>query len=94
MSRPGSALRLAALVGLAGALGACTEYLDRKDTVSSSAGNAVQTNLVTHMIDPWPAHARETRIASDGQRVQAAVQRYREGEVKEPQGQRTTSSSR
>ena len=33
-------------------------YLDRRDTVSFAAGDAVATNKVTHMVDPWPAARR------------------------------------
>jgi hypothetical protein len=41
---------------------ACTDYVDRQETISYSAGNAVAHNQVAHMIDPWPAHAKNTRI--------------------------------
>src|SRR5437879_5978602 len=63
---------------------ACSQYLDRKDTVAFSAGNAVETNEVAHIIDPWPAHARNTRIQFDGQRMQGAVERYRTNRVTDP----------
>jgi hypothetical protein len=55
----------------------CSQYLDRIDTVELSDGNAVQGNSVTHMIDPWPAHARNTQIPLDGQRAAVAVENYR-----------------
>ena len=45
-------------------LGACTDmYLDRRDTVSFAAGDAVAANKVTHMVDPWPARAGNRNIA-------------------------------
>ena len=73
-------------VALLGAVlpAACTQYLDRKDTVVFSAGNAVRTNTVTHVIDPWPAHAWNNRIAFDGERMQRAVERYRTNRVTDP----------
>src|SRR5215207_10940205 len=55
----------------------CSEYLDRRDTLLLGAGEAVQTNMVTQVIDPWPAHAQNTDIETNGQRMQLAMQRYR-----------------
>ena len=63
-------------------LGACTDmYLDRRDTVSFGAGDAVAANKVTHMVDPWPAYAGNRNIAYDGERMQAAAERYRTNKV-------------
>src|SRR3954467_3424927 len=61
---------------------ACTDmYLDRRDTVSFGAGDAVAANKVTHMVDPWPARAGDRNIAFDGERMQAAAERYRTNKV-------------
>lgn len=62
-----------AAFGLAG----CSEYLDRRDGVLLGVGDAVQTNIVTHTIDPWPAHARNVHADTDGQRAQRSIERYR-----------------
>ena len=63
-------------------LGACTDmYLDRRDTVSFGAGDAVAANRVTHMVDPWPAYAGNRNIAFDGERMQGAAERYRTNTV-------------
>src|SRR5256714_15508634 len=63
-------------------LGACTDmYLDRRDTVSFGAGDAVAANKVTHMVDPWPLRAGDRNIAFDGERMQAAAERYRTNKV-------------
>jgi hypothetical protein len=77
---------LLCVVASVGALlpAACTQYLDRKDTVAFSAGNAVETNVATHVINPWPPRASNTRIALDGERMQKAVERYRQGRVTDP----------
>jgi type IV pilus biogenesis protein CpaD/CtpE len=78
-----------AALGLALGLGACSEYaeyMDRKDTIAFSAGNAVQTNIVTQVPDPWPSYARNRNIATDGERMQNAVERYRTYDPK-PQAQ-------
>ena len=65
-----------ALVASAGLVG-CVDYLDRKDTIAFSAGDSVQTNVVTHVPDPWPRYSRNKNIAFNGQRMQRAVERYR-----------------
>jgi hypothetical protein len=63
-------------------LGGCTDmYLDRRDTVSFAAGDAVAGNKVIQMIDPWPARAGDRNIAYDGERMQAAAERYRTNKV-------------
>ena len=74
------------------ALGGCTDmYLDRRDTVSFAAGDAVAVNKVTHMVDPWPARAGDRNIAFDGERMQMAAERYRTDKVKPPAGMGTSS---
>ena len=59
------------------AAGGCSEYLDRRDGILLGVGEAVGTNVVTHTIDPWPAHARRVEPYTDGERAQRAVERYR-----------------
>ncbi|HWK93878.1 MAG TPA: hypothetical protein VNR39_00510 [Pseudolabrys sp.] len=68
------------------ALGGCSEYLHRNDTLSSQSGNAVQSNKVTQMVDPWPAVAANRDIAFDGATMQTAMTRYRTGRVIQPRG--------
>src|SRR5215213_9538833 len=71
---------------------ACTDmYLDRRDTVSFAAGDAVATNKVTHMVDPWPLRAGDRNIAHDGERMATAAERYRTDKVKPPAGTGTSS---
>ena len=73
-----------AILALAGTtlLGACTDmYLDRRDTVSFGAGDAVAVNKVTQMVDPWPVRAGDRNIAHDGERMAAAAERYRTNKV-------------
>ena len=73
-------------------LGACTDmYLDRRDTVSFAAGDAVAANKVTHMVDPWPLHAGNRNIAFDGERMAAAAERYRTNKVTPISGSSTSS---
>lgn len=79
------ALRPVALLSLA-ALAGCSEYLDRTDTLSWQSGNAVQTNKVTQMVDPWPAVSADRNIAFDGAVMETAMTRYRTGRVIAPKG--------
>jgi hypothetical protein len=58
------------------ALAGCAEYMDRKDTIAFNAGEAVQTNVIAHVPDPWPAHSRNKNIAFSGERIARAVRRY------------------
>jgi hypothetical protein len=66
-------------------LGACNglagddemeRYFQRSNSITLSAGDAKQTNAVTHTIHPWPAGVGDRRIVYDARRVGAAVTRY------------------
>jgi len=73
---------LTSLLVLAG----CSEYLDRTDTMTWQSGNAMQTNKVTQMVDPWPAVSANRDIAFDGATMATAMTRYRTGRVVQPRG--------
>ena len=95
--RPSSnAVRLAALAaGLAtlfAILGGCSEYLDRRDSIALSAGNAVVTDKVTQMVDPWPRDSANRNIAFNGVRMETAIERYRTNKVIPPRGTGTSTS--
>lgn len=91
--RPSSnAARALALAALAAALAACSEYTDRRDLISIHGGDAVQTNKVTQMIDPWPRASANRNIAYDGAVMQSAFERYRTGRVTPPGGTGTSAT--
>lgn len=92
-SRSDRSLRLAALVLAVGAgLAGCTDiYTDRRETVSLWADDAVQTNQIVQMLDPWPASSAKKNIAFNGDKMQTAVERYRTNKVIPPVN--TTTSS-
>ena len=71
-------------------LGGCSDYLDRRDTISLYCGEAMATNRVTQMIDPWPRGQRQRNIAYNGEDGDR-VERYRTGKVIPP-AQRTSST--
>jgi hypothetical protein len=54
------------------------QYVQRKQGVTLSAGNAHNVNAVTHMNDPWPPYVRYRRIPANGERMVGAVTRYRD----------------
>jgi len=78
-------------LAVAGALGVllagCSDpglYLDRRDSIALSAGDAVAANMAMQTIDPWPAHSGNVNLAANGQKMQSAVERYRSNLVTQP----------
>ena len=91
--RPSSnILRALALATLLAALAGCSEYLDRRNTISLGGGDAVATNKVTQMVDPWPRASADKNIAFNGDKMESAVERYRTNRVIRPQGIGTSGS--
>lgn len=87
-------LAICALVG-ASALAGCSNpdlYLDRRESISLSAGDDVYSNQVAHMVDPWPPQSANRNISFNGQRMQAAVERYRTNKVIPPTNATTSSA--
>jgi hypothetical protein len=77
--------------GLGTALSGCSDiYFDRRDAVSPSAGDALASNKVVQMVDPWPRHVGNRNIAFNGERLQSAAERYRRHDVIQPIPQNTT----
>ena len=75
----------ALLVLSASALGGCSDiYFDRRETIALSADDHLQANKVEQMVDPWPRYVGNKNIAFNGERMQAAVERYRRHEVIQP----------
>jgi hypothetical protein len=83
---------LGVTLALSLALSACADiYYDRRDAVHLSLGDANASNIAVHTIDPWPRHAANRDILTDGEKVQPAIQRYKEGKVTPPRGLGTSS---
>jgi hypothetical protein len=88
-SRTNRAARLIAAALAAGGLGTglagCSDiYLDHRDSIGLSSGDAVAANEVTQMVDPWPPNSGNKNIAFNGQKMQTAVERYRTNRVIPP----------
>jgi hypothetical protein len=66
-------------------LAGCSDiYFDRRDPIAFGAGDALAANAAEQIVDPWPAHSGDTAITGDGNKVQAAVERYRKNKVTQP----------
>jgi hypothetical protein len=93
LSRSGTKLRVIAPV-LAGGmlLAGCSDlYFDRRETISPAAGDALATNRVTQMVDPWSPASANKNIAFNGEKMQTAQERYRTGRVIPPVNATTSS---
>ena len=74
-----------AVAALGTAVGGCSQlYWDRRDPVGLSAGDAIAANEAVQTIDPWPRSSANTNLAFNGQRMQAAAERYRNNTVIQP----------
>ena len=70
-------LRLVALAGAMVMLSGCYGYhLDRRETISASAGDAQAANRIIQMRDPWPPGAWDKTIDHDGIRMRRAIETY------------------
>jgi len=81
-----------AFAALLAALAGCSEYLDRRETISLGGGNSVATNKVTQMVDPWPRASADKNVAFNGSKMETAIERYRTNRVTAPQGIGTSTS--
>ena len=71
---------VALVVVIASAVAGCAEiYYDRRETVGSGSGDALATNKVAQMVDPWSRASANNRIAFNGQLMQSAQDRYNRG---------------
>src|SRR4051812_3836183 len=85
---------LAATLVAGTALSGCSDiYYDRRDTIALGADDAVASNRVTHMVDPWPPHSANRNIAFNGERMGCAVERYRRNTVIQPRHVTTSSAA-
>jgi hypothetical protein len=84
----------AAIIAIGAAVGGCSNiYYDRRETVSLGANDAVETNKVVHMVDPWPRSSANRQLAFEGERMQAAHERYRNNRVITPVNVTTSSAA-
>jgi hypothetical protein len=73
-------------------LAGCSDlYLDRRETIMPSAGDNIAINRAAQMVDPWPPASADKNIAFNGEVMQSAVERYRQGRVIPPTNATTSS---
>jgi hypothetical protein len=76
---------VAAATALGALLAGCSDvYYDRRETLALGADDAVASNMVEQMVDPWPRYSNNNNIAFNGQRMQRAVECYRKDQVTPP----------
>ena len=74
MSR-NSGLLLAVLASCA-ILAGCADYMNRYDTVTLAAGDATNSNIMLHTVDPFNPDSADTTITQGGARAASAVRKY------------------
>jgi hypothetical protein len=85
---------MAFVIGSGAMLAGCSDiYFERRETVALGAEDHLATNRVAQMIDPWPRDVGRREIAFNGQKMQAAVERYRTGRVTPPVNVTTSSAA-
>jgi len=66
-------------------LAGCSDlYYARRDSITLGAGDAVAANAAEQTYDPWPRASGNVNIAFNGQKMQSAVERYRNNKVIPP----------
>ena len=89
------AIKVSGAAVIVAALAGCSndQILDRRDAISLSAGEAQAANRVTQVIDPWSPASANRSIAYNGERMQAAAERYRSHSIIQPINPVTSSTS-
>ena len=84
---------IAAMIGLGAIVAGCSDiYYDRRESILFGADDAVASNIAVQTIDPWPPSSIDRHAPANGERVAAAIKRYRTGRVFIPVGNATSSS--
>jgi hypothetical protein len=68
-------------------------YVTRADALSPGAGDAVASNKILQMQDPWPAVSADRNLTMNGPVAAGAMERYRTGKVIHPVGMGTSSTN-
>lgn len=73
----GRDLLMGAAVTAALGVSGCTDYLARRDTLTLGTGEAAQSNVAVHVIDPSPPASNRIIYDVNGERLQHGIERYR-----------------
>lgn len=66
------------------ALGGCNEYLERREGIAATSGDAVRANIAAHVVDPWPPGARDPNIVLRAERLVEVIERNKEAPAAPP----------
>ena len=81
----GASRAIAAAVAFGALLAGCSDiYYARRETIALGAEDAVASNMVEEMVDPWPRHSNNNNLAFNGERMQRAIECYRKDKVTQP----------
>ena len=76
---------VAAAVAFGALLAGCSDiYYARRETIALGAEDAVASNMVEQMVDPWPRHSDNNNLTFNGERMQRAIECYRKDKVTQP----------
>lgn len=70
-------ISLLAMVGLA-LLAGCTDYVNKEDTVSFGAGDAMQANIAIHARKAFPRYRNAMVIRTDGKVAERVQRRFQD----------------
>ncbi len=65
-------------------LAACDNYVDRRDSVTFGAGDAIAANKAMQIIDPWPQSARTIQHGVSGEQAEAIMEKFRKASRGDP----------
>jgi hypothetical protein len=68
-------------------------YVERRTNMTPGAGDAVASNKILQMQDPWPAVSADRNLTQHGHTAAASIERYRTGKVIQPIGMGTSSTN-
>jgi hypothetical protein len=81
----GASRAIAVAVAFGALLAGCSDiYYARRETIALGAEDAVASNMVEQMVDPWPRHSDNNNLAFNGERMQRAIECYRKDKVTQP----------
>ncbi len=77
------------LTACLGATG-CQQYIERKEGVTSFAGNSLAANEANMVVDPWPPNVDNTDIPANGKRMTDVHGNYQDAKSPVDETQPTT----
>ncbi len=70
-------ISVSAVLGFTVVISGCNQSLARRDSISSSFGNALAANTALQTVDPWSRRVENTHIHTDGTNASNAIESYR-----------------